>query len=465
MRSPFPIFIFACVLIAPVQAKDGKLASDEKRAGWVPIFNGESLTGWHVSDKTGHGTGGKWMVENGAIVGTQDRPENGGVILTKQTYGDFEVALEMSNDYGPDSGLFLRSTEEGKCYQAMIDYHNDGNLMGVYGEGIGGFAARNFLTLDTPDQIKMLDYQAFPCPFTPEHWKSEVWRKGWNDLRARIIGNPPTIETWINGVKVMDWTDTEKRLPDKGRIGLQVHGGGDYTKQFVRYRNIRVREIPPDNALSPREREEGWILLFDGETLNGWMTSSELPSKTPVDQGCINPHKCGGYMMIHEKQWSDFVLSLDFKISKGCNSGIFVRTYPLEPRPGKDVGYNGIEIAIDDTTGAGYHDTGAIYDLVATKRNAMRPAGKWNHAVITCDKNIISVELNGEKVSRINLDEWTDANKRPDGTPHKFDHVYKSHSRSGYIGLQDHASPCWFKNIKVLPLGGTKKGSPGMDPS
>ena len=59
-------------------------------------------------------------------------------------------------------------------------------------------------------------------------------------MRARISGNPPRVETWINGVKFMDWTDTEKRLPDKGSIGVQVHGGGNLTGQFVRYRNIRV---------------------------------------------------------------------------------------------------------------------------------------------------------------------------------------------------------------------------------
>ena len=67
-------------------------------------------------------------------------------------------------------------------------------------------------------------------------------------------------------------------------------------------------------------------------------------------------------MMIHEKAWANFVLALDFKISKGCNSGVFVRTHPLEPRPGKDVGFNGIEVAIDDAKTADYVDTGAIYD-------------------------------------------------------------------------------------------------------
>ena len=147
----------------------------------------------------------------------------------------------------------------------------------------------------------------------------------------------------------------------------------------------------PDNSLTPEEKKDGWILLFDGKSLGGWMTSSGEPSKVPPEEGSINPHGCGGYMMIPEKTWGDFVLSLDFKISKGCNSGIFIRTYPLTSRPGKDVGFNGIEIAIDDTTTAGYHDTGAFYDLVKPSRNAMKPPGEWNHIAITCDGPKLSV--------------------------------------------------------------------------
>ena len=72
--------------------------------------------------------------------------------------------------------------------------------------------------------------------------------------------------------------------------------------------------------------------------------------------------------------------------------------------------------------------------------------------VVTCDRNRIEVELNGEKVTRMDLDEWTRPNLRPDGTRHKFDIAYKDHPRKGYIGLQDHGSPCWFKNIKLRPL-------------
>src|SRR5690242_11455801 len=127
-------------------------------AGWdgfVPIFDGKTLQGWHVSGKTGHSaasqhrTGGKWVVEDGAIVGSQDIPGNGGIIITDEQFGDFEIVLEMNNDFGPDSGLFLRSTEDGKAWQAMIDYHKGGNLMGVYGEGLDGKpSVRNFTFLD-----------------------------------------------------------------------------------------------------------------------------------------------------------------------------------------------------------------------------------------------------------------------------------------------------------------------------
>ena len=207
-----------------------------------------------------------------------------------------------------------------------------------------------------------------------------------------------------------------------------------------------------DNILTENEKQEGWILLFDGQTTKGWMSPKEKPlDGKHVQDGSLNPHPCD-YMLVHEQLWDNYRLSLDFKISKKCNSGIFVRTFPLTPQPGKDVGFNGIEIAIDDTTSAGFHDTAAIYDLVKPTRNAMKPVGEWNHMVITSLGNVLEVELNGEKVNRINFDEWPESNKRPDGTDHKFDVAYKTHPRTGYIGLQDHGSDCWYKNIKLRPI-------------
>jgi hypothetical protein len=253
MRSAaLAVLSLAVVALGALLPARADLPKPEKfdDTGFVKIFDGKTLDGWKVSPKTGHSrvsmnkSGGKWEVKDGAITGSQDVPGNGGIIITEKEYGDFEVVLEMNNDFGPDSGLFLRSSDTGKCYQAMIDYHANGNLMGVYGEGIGGKPnVLNFKFKKEVTDIEIVDHKPFPCPVSPADWP-KFWKHGeWNELRARIEGNPPHITTWIKGVKFMDFTDTEKRLGDKGGIALQVHGGGDYTKQFVRYRNIRVKEL------------------------------------------------------------------------------------------------------------------------------------------------------------------------------------------------------------------------------
>ena len=207
-----------------------------------------------------------------------------------------------------------------------------------------------------------------------------------------------------------------------------------------------------ENSLTDQEKKDGWQLLFDGQTTRNWMSpKGKTLSQSHIQDRALNPHPCD-YMLVYEKPLANFVLALDFKISPKCNSGIFIRTSPLTPRPGLDVGFNGLEIAVDDTREADYHDTGAIYDLVRPKINAMKPVGEWNHIQITCDKNVIDVEINGKTVTHMNLDEWSEKNKRPDGSPHKFDIAYRDHPRKGYIGLQDHGSDCWYRNIKLKHL-------------
>jgi hypothetical protein len=225
---------------------------------FISIFDGKTLNGWHVSAKTGHSrasknqSGGKWIVQDGAIIGSQDIPGNGGIIVTDEKYGNLEVIVEMNNDFGPDSGLFLRSTEDGKAWQAMIDYHSGGNVMGLYGEGLQAKpSVRNYRFLDSPDKIAIVTNSPVSMPVLPESWK-HFWRHGqWNELRARIVNNPPHITTWINGVKMMEWQETELRHPDTGGIALQVHGGGNLTNQFVRYRNIRVKKLEGNRATPP----------------------------------------------------------------------------------------------------------------------------------------------------------------------------------------------------------------------
>ena len=78
-----------------------------------------------------------------------------------------------------------------------------------------------------------------------EDWP-KFWKHGqWNEPRIRIVGNSPHITTWIEDFKFMDWTETEKRHPDKGGVGWQLHGGDDFTKRFVRDRNIGLKRLDP----------------------------------------------------------------------------------------------------------------------------------------------------------------------------------------------------------------------------
>ena len=110
-------------------------ATMNRRHFFRAFFTGLSLPVWAQSSDS------PWRtlfdgVENSTLVGSQDTPGNGGLLLTEEQFEDFEVVLEMNNDFGPDSGLFLRCTEDGKAYQCLIDYYEGGTIGGILGEGL-----------------------------------------------------------------------------------------------------------------------------------------------------------------------------------------------------------------------------------------------------------------------------------------------------------------------------------------
>ncbi len=197
-------------------------------------------------------------------------------------------------------------------------------------------------------------------------------------------------------------------------------------------------------AAAPADKE--FRTIFDGTSGAGWILCDNKPlPKDNVQPDGLNPHGTGSYLVVYETKLSDFVLDFDYKLTKGCNSGVFIRTSDLS-----NPVYTGIEVAIDDTTGTGLHDPGAFYDLVAPKENAQKPVGEWNHMTITAKGPKIAIVLNDAHVSEIDLDQWNEPGKRPDGSSHKFEKVAIGKlPRTGYLGFQDHGQDCWFKNIKI----------------
>jgi len=237
---------------------------------WIDLFDGKTLDGWHKNPaKIGHGTGGDWHVEDGAITGQQDPPGsgNGGILLTDRKFGDFELLIDMKPDWGVCSGLFLRGNDVGQCLQMMVDYHDAGNVGHLYGEGTGGFNTRAFDIAGVYDADKKLtglkttNHKSAAdvglirsC--TPQQWV-EAWKiNDWNTAQVIVEGEYPTITTWINGLEVChfdgaastveryDKDDVLKKLTDAGSIAVQVHGGGGWPNGAkCSWRNIKIRVL------------------------------------------------------------------------------------------------------------------------------------------------------------------------------------------------------------------------------
>jgi hypothetical protein len=170
-----------------------------------PLFDGQSLDGWQLL-ADGQGEGGLWIVADRTIVGEQGPNREGGMLITQTLFSDYEVYAEIKADYPIDSGLFLRIQPEILSYQVTIDYRPEGEVGGIYCPGGGGFLVH------TPEGKDL--------------WKAEEF----NAVRSRIKGQPPRIEAWINGTKVVDFQDSlvegEARVPAGGAVGIQVHPGG-----------------------------------------------------------------------------------------------------------------------------------------------------------------------------------------------------------------------------------------------
>ena len=213
----------------------------------------------------------------------------------------------------------------------------------------------------------------------------------------------------------------------------------------------RTRSPLPDRDTYPGNFNWDPVTLFNGRDLTGWQPAVNwtvedrvLTLKNRTDHQEHNDN----YLWT-EKMYGDFVLDLDFKVTQGTNSGVFLRT--TDP---KDPVQTGLEIQIASsapgrpiTKGS----VGGIYDMVAPRSIALKP-DDWNHYTITCRGAKIAVVLNGQPVSEADLDQWTQARLNPDGTANKFEKPVREFARRGYVGLQDHGTPVWYRNVQIKPL-------------
>lgn len=188
---------------------------------------------------------------------------------------------------------------------------------------------------------------------------------------------------------------------------------------------------------------EGLVPLFNGRDLTGWETEGNWV----VEEGGVlalkpRPGESGwkrfdAYLWA-ERQYGDFVLDLEFRLPQGGNSGVFVRV-----KDKNDPVQSGIEVQINDCHDkerVGAHDCGGVIGTVGPTKNMAKPAGEWNRMAVTCRGPRMQVELNEEQVVDVDLAE-TSRRDRP---------------LVGYIALQDHGLPLWFRNIKMRVLTGDR---------
>jgi len=276
--------------------------------GYRDLFDGRSTSGWSAIPRV-YGTlypGGPplseyfeangvtppahpeehpaaWRVDNGVLIGEQDAPGSGygGYLRTDETFGDFDLSLEMRPDWPADTGIMLRRQRDSwEGFQVLVDHRPSGGIGGFFGNGLASFSALPFaidailddtgrpigLRPDDPAssvepvsqaKIDRLDYAGGVADFLA------AWRwDDWNEMRIRVVGGAlPVITTWVNGVKIAQLNTATLESPDydaaavasllgpKGHIALEVHDNDEMFGEArwgkgaaCRWRSIRIRE-------------------------------------------------------------------------------------------------------------------------------------------------------------------------------------------------------------------------------
>ncbi len=410
-----------------------------KGPGYVPLFNGQDLSGWkglvanpikraEMDAKTLNAEQIKadeamrkgWYVAGGEL----HFNGHGDNIATVKQYGDFELLVDWKlakEGKDGDAGIYLRGTPQVQIW--------DTSRVEVGAQVGSGGLYNNQKHESKP--LKVADNALGE----------------WNTFRITMIGDRVTV--YLNGELVTDNVVLENYW-DRGlpifpveQIELQAHG------THVSYRDIYIRELPRKEvfALPAAERAEGFEVLFDGTNLDSWTGNTNDYVVTDEGTLAIFPSEGSGGNFYTKETYDDFIYRFAFRLTPGANNGVGIRA-PMEG----DAAYAGIEIQVLDDGAEMYKDLapyqyhGSVYGIIAAKRGALKPLGEWNEQEIRINGDDIKVTLNGKVIVDGNLKEASE-----NGTLDKKDHPGLQR-KSGHIAFLGHGSEVHFKDIRIKRL-------------
>jgi len=250
-------------------------------------------------------------------------------------------------------------------------------------------------------------------------------------------------------------------------FGVSCKGGQKKADDESEEKEAVVEETAGPNELTQQEKEKGWVLLFDGETHEGWrgVNKETFPEGWEVADGTLHCIGSGrgeagsekGGDILYDKKFSNFHLKIDWKIGEGGNSGIFYLGEEVEDWP---IWKTAPEFQVLDNAKHpdamlgknGNRKAASLYDLIPAEPQNTKPAGEWNSAEILVYDGTVIHRQNGETVVEYHL--WTDDWKElvKDSKFPELNPDWADVAKEGYIALQDHGDDVWFRNIKIREL-------------
>lgn len=402
--------------------------------GFVPLFNGADLSGWKglvenpiarakmsASELSARQVEAdkrmrtNWSVRDGMIVfnGSGDN------LCTVKEYGDFEMLVDWRITKDGDSGIYLRGSPQIQIWDpARTDVGAQVGSGGLYNNQKN--PSKPLVRADNPVGE-------------------------WNSFRIMMIGEKVTV--YLNGIKVVDDVVLEnywdRKLPifPAGAIELQAHGTD------LAFRDIYVREISErEYSLTEEERAAGFVSLFNGKNLNGWI--GNLAGYKVADGIMTYQPESGNRGNLYtDRDYGDFQFRFEFQLVPGANNGVGIRA-PLEG----DAAYVGMEIQILDDTAPVYANLqpyqyhGSVYGVIPCKRGYLKPVGEWNSEEIIARGSHVQVILNGTVIVDGDILEAS-----RNGTMDHQQHPGLQRA-FGRIGWLSHDSVVKFRNIRIKSL-------------